>query len=53
LATARLECDRRIVAASLARHANQRAAAARELGVSRQGLVRLIARLKLDENIHL
>lgn len=49
LAGARLQCDRRIVAASLARHANQRAAAARELGVSRQGLAKLIARLKLDE----
>ena len=49
LAGARLQCDRRIVAASLARHANQRAAAARELGVSRQGLTRLIARLNLDQ----
>jgi transcriptional regulator with PAS, ATPase and Fis domain len=50
LARARLQCDRRTVAASLARHANQRAAAARELGVSRQGLVKLIARLNLDNN---
>ena len=52
LATARQQCDRRIVAASLARHANQRAAAARELGVSRQGLAKLIARLKLDETTY-
>jgi DNA-binding NtrC family response regulator len=49
LAGARLQCDRRIVAASLARHANQRAAAARELGVSRQGLAKLIERLNLDQ----
>lgn len=49
LARARLQCDRRTVAASLARHANQRAAAARELGVSRQGLVKLIARLNLED----
>ncbi len=49
LASARLESDRRIVTASLARHANRRAAAARELGVSRQGLAKLIARLNLDE----
>jgi DNA-binding NtrC family response regulator len=49
LAVARLQCDRQTVAASLARHANQRAAAARELGVSRQGLAKLIARLNLDE----
>ena len=50
LAIARQQCDRRIVAASLARHANQRAAAARELGVSRQGLAKLIARLDLDRD---
>jgi len=48
LARARQQCDHRMVAASLARHANQRAAAARELGVSRQGLAKLIARLNLD-----
>lgn len=48
LAKARLQCDRQVVAASLARHANSRAAAARELGVSRQGLAKLIGRLELD-----
>jgi two-component system response regulator AtoC len=48
LASARLQCDRKVVAASLARHAN-RAAAARELGVSRQGLAKLMARLNLGE----
>jgi len=45
LAEARAVCDRRVIAASLARHADQRAAAARELGLSRQGLAKLIARL--------
>jgi len=47
LAAARALSDRRLVAAALARHANQRTAAARELGVSRQGLAKLIARLDL------
>jgi len=48
LANARLLCDRRMVAASLARHGHQRSAAARELGVSRQGLTKLMERLELD-----
>lgn len=52
LACARRQNDRAIVAASLARHANQRAAAARELGISRQGLVKLIARLGLESGSH-
>lgn len=48
LARARVDCDRRVVAAALARHGNQRATAARELGVSRQGLAKLITRLNLE-----
>jgi DNA-binding NtrC family response regulator len=45
LAVARRLCDHRVVTAALARHAGQRAAAARELGLSRQGLAKLITRL--------
>jgi len=45
LAAARGLSDRRVVASSLARHSGHCAAAARELGVSRQGLAKLIARL--------
>jgi transcriptional regulator with GAF, ATPase, and Fis domain len=48
LAAARGQADRRIVAASLARHGGRQAAAARELGVSRQGLAKLIARLQVS-----
>ena len=47
LAVARRLGDRRVVTAALARHAGRRAAAARELGVSRQGLAKLIARLNV------
>ncbi len=47
LAAARGLSDRRVVASSLARNAGHCAAAARELGVSRQGLAKLIARLDL------
>jgi len=49
LAAARGLSDRRVVASSLARHSGQCAAAARELGVSRQGLAKLIARLELPK----
>ena len=49
LAAARGLSDRRVVASSLARHAGHCAAAARELGVSRQGLAKLIARLDVSK----
>jgi DNA-binding NtrC family response regulator len=44
---ARLGCERRVVAAALARHGGRRSAAARELGLSRQGLAKAIRRLGL------
>lgn len=47
LGDARRALDRRLVATALARHAGCRAAAARDLGVSRQGLGKLMARLEL------
>jgi DNA-binding NtrC family response regulator len=42
---ARRLCDRRLVATALARHAGCRSAAARDLGVTRQGLAKLMTRL--------
>jgi len=42
---ARRLCDRRLVMTALARHAGCRAAAARDLGVTRQGLSKLMTRL--------
>ena len=50
LAHARRLCDRQAVTAALARHAGRRSAAARELGVSRQGLGKLMRRLHLSDN---
>jgi DNA-binding NtrC family response regulator len=47
--TARLAFERRMVTASLARHAGHRSAAARELGLSRQGLAKAIKRLGVAE----
>jgi transcriptional regulator with GAF, ATPase, and Fis domain len=47
LACARLQAERRAVAAALARHRGRRAAAARELGVTRQGLAKAVRRLHL------
>jgi DNA-binding NtrC family response regulator len=44
---ARLQCERLTVAAALARHGGRRAAAARELGLTRQGLTKTIRRLRL------
>ncbi len=41
----RRECERRAVMAALARTAGHRGRAARELGLSRQGLLKLMARL--------
>jgi DNA-binding NtrC family response regulator len=47
LTTARLVAERRAVAAALARHGGRRAAAAMELGLSRQGLTKVMRRLGL------
>jgi two-component system response regulator HydG len=44
----RQECERRAVAGALARHGGRRTTAARELGLSRQGLSKAIRRLGLD-----
>jgi two-component system NtrC family response regulator len=44
----RRQCERRAVAGALVRHAGRRAAAARELGLSRQGLLKAMRRLGLD-----
>lgn len=52
LAMARHLSDHRVVTAALARHAGRRAAAARELGVSRQGLAKLIMRLNVQHPPH-
>ncbi|HEX6163052.1 MAG TPA: helix-turn-helix domain-containing protein, partial [Vicinamibacterales bacterium] len=48
LAQARREFDERYVRAALARSGGRASAAARELGVSRQGLRKLTARLGLE-----
>ena len=45
LETARRDLDRRVVEAALSRTAGHRGRAARELGVSRQGLLKLMARV--------
>lgn len=45
---ARKTFERRAVAAALARHGGRRSAAARELGLSRQGLAKAIKRLGLE-----
>jgi DNA-binding NtrC family response regulator len=45
---ARAGYERRVVAAALARHGGRRSAAARELGLSRQGLAKALRRLGLD-----
>jgi DNA-binding NtrC family response regulator len=47
LVHARLTCERHTIASALARHAGRRAAAARELGLTRQGLAKAIKRLGL------
>lgn len=45
---ARRLCERQTVAAALARHAGRRSAAARELGLTRQGLAKIIRRLHIE-----
>jgi two-component system response regulator HydG len=48
LADARLEFERRFIEIALARAGGRRAHAARELGLSRQGLLKMMARLGLE-----
>jgi DNA-binding NtrC family response regulator len=48
LGPARRAFERRVVAAALARHGGRRASAARELGLTRQGLTKAIRRLGLE-----
>ena|SRR5436190_23779525 len=48
LAEARLQFERRFVEVALARAGGNRARAARALGLSRQGLLKTLARLGLD-----
>jgi DNA-binding NtrC family response regulator len=52
LETARRTLERRVIMASLTRHAGRRHAAAMELGLTRQGLAKALRRLGLaaDEN---
>jgi two-component system response regulator HydG len=50
LALARERCERQTVATALARHGGRRSAAARELGISRQGLTKAMRRLGLDRS---
>ncbi len=46
---ARRLCDRQTVTAALARHAGRRSRAARELGLTRQGLTKLLRRLHIPD----
>jgi transcriptional regulator with PAS, ATPase and Fis domain len=48
LEDARASLERRMIAAALARHRGRRAGAARELGLSRQGLAKAMKRLGLE-----
>jgi DNA-binding NtrC family response regulator len=48
LEAARQLAERRAVASALARHGGRRAAAASELGISRQGLTKALRRLGLS-----
>jgi Nif-specific regulatory protein len=47
LAAARASCERQVVLAALARAGGRRAEAARALGVTRQGLSKLMSRLEV------
>jgi two-component system NtrC family response regulator len=49
LAEARAQFERRFIEMALARAAGKRARAARELGLSRQGLLKIMARLGLSD----
>ena len=49
LADARLEFERRFIGMALARAGGRRASAARELGLSRQGLLKMLARLGIAD----
>jgi DNA-binding NtrC family response regulator len=49
---ARAEFERRFITAELARAGGQRARAARALGVTRQGLAKMMKRLKLDTDAY-
>jgi DNA-binding NtrC family response regulator len=48
LECARRRCEQQTVAAALARNGGRRSAAARELGLTRQGLVKIMRRLRLQ-----
>jgi transcriptional regulator with PAS, ATPase and Fis domain len=48
LDTARSACERQTVMTALARHGGRKARAARELGLSRQGLAKAIKRLRIE-----
>jgi DNA-binding NtrC family response regulator len=50
LAEAREQFERRFVELALARAGGNRARAARNLGLSRQGLMKILARLRLDQS---
>jgi transcriptional regulator with PAS, ATPase and Fis domain len=47
LADARTQFERRVIESALARHTGNRSRAARELGLSRQGLLKMMRRLGL------
>jgi transcriptional regulator with PAS, ATPase and Fis domain len=51
LEVVRHRSERLAVARALARHGGRRTAAARELGLSRQGLAKAMRRLKLDDDV--
>jgi DNA-binding NtrC family response regulator len=50
LDAARRVFERRLVAATMARHAGRRSAAAQELGLTRQGLAKTLRRLGLADD---
>ena len=50
LERARWSCEQQTVSAALARHAGRRTAAARELGLTRQGLTKAIRRLRIRDD---
>jgi DNA-binding NtrC family response regulator len=50
LEAARMTLERRVVSAALVRNAGRRAAAARELGLTRQGLTKALRRLGISDD---